>query len=191
MPSPRILAIDNYDSFTFTLVDYLKSLGASVLVKQNDAMSAQDALGLVVDGFLISPGPGVPEDAGMSVELARGCIDTNRPLLGICLGHQAIVQACDQTIDRVAPMHGKIAKVEHNGEGLLAHVPSPFSAARYHSLAATRLVRPLIPYAWSDDGVVMAIRHETAPVHGIQFHPESIATEHGHQMLKTFLLACA
>ena len=190
MPSARILALDNYDSFTFTLVDYLRVAGAEVTVFRNDAISAREALAGPFDGFLISPGPGRPEDAGISVELARGCIETSRPLLGVCLGHQAIALACGQKVGRVPPMHGKIAMIRHDRSGLFARLPSPFAATRYHSLAVGKLAPPLIAYAWSEDGVVMAMRHEHAPVHGVQFHPESIASEHGHALLAAFLEVC-
>lgn len=187
----RILALDNYDSFTFTLVDYLQSLGAEVTVLRNDAITAREALAGPFHGFLISPGPGRPEDAGASVELAAGCIETGRPLLGVCLGHQAIAVACGQTVGRVHPMHGKIASIRHIRGGLFATLPSPFAATRYHSLAVDEPRPPLIADAWSEDGVVMAMHHAHAPVHGVQFHPESIASEHGHALLATFLETCA
>ena len=132
---PRILAIDNYDSFTFTLVDYLRVAGADVTVRRNDAIGAREALAGPFDGFLISPGPGRPEDAGISVELARGCIETARPLLGVCLGHQAIALACGQKVGRVPPMHGKIANIRHDRTGLFERLPTPFAATRYHSLS--------------------------------------------------------
>ena len=187
----RILALDNYDSFTFTLVDYLRSLGAEVEVRRNDAIGAREALAGPFDGFLISPGPGRPEDAGVSVELARGCIETKRPLLGVCLGHQAIALACGQKVARVPPMHGKIAHIAHDRSGLFEALPSPFAATRYHSLAVGEVEPPLVANAWSEDKVVMAMRHQQAPVHGVQFHPESVATEHGHALLAAFLAACA
>lgn len=190
MAAARILALDNYDSFTFTLVDYLRTLGAEVTVLRNDAIDARQALAGPFDGFLISPGPGRPEDAGISVELARGCIETARPLLGVCLGHQAIALACGQTVGRVPPMHGKVASIRHVSDGLFARLPSPFAATRYHSLAVGEPAPPLTANAWSEDGVVMAMRHERAPVHGLQFHPESIASEHGHALLGAFLELC-
>jgi len=191
MAAPRILALDNYDSFTFTLVDYLRTLGAEVDVRRNDAISAREALAGPFDGFLISPGPGRPEDAGISVELAKGCIETRRPLLGVCLGHQAIALACGQRVERVPPMHGKIANIRHDKTGLFERIPSPFAATRYHSLAVGEVAPPLIANAWSEDDVVMALRHEFAPVHGVQFHPESIASEHGHALLGAFLEDCS
>ena len=190
MAGPRILAIDNYDSFTFTLVDYLRVAGADVTVRRNDAIGAREALAGPFDGFLISPGPGRPEDAGISVELARGCIETARPLLGVCLGHQAIALACGQKVGRVPPMHGKIANIRHDRTGLFERLPTPFSATRYHSLSVGDPTPPLIANAWSEDGVVMAMHHERAPVHGVQFHPESIASEHGHALLAAFLDVC-
>jgi len=191
MVSARILALDNYDSFTFTLVDYLRVAGAEVTVLRNDAIDARAALAGPFDGFLISPGPGRPEDAGISVELARGCIDTARPLLGVCLGHQAIALACGQKVGRVPPMHGKIAAITHDRTGLFERLPTPFAATRYHSLSVGDPVPPLIANAWSEDGVVMAMRHQRAPVHGLQFHPESIASEHGHALLAAFLSRCS
>ncbi|MEO8618274.1 MAG: aminodeoxychorismate/anthranilate synthase component II [Sphingomicrobium sp.] len=191
MPAPRILAVDNYDSFTFTLVDYFLTLGAAVTVVRNDERSVGELLADDHAGYLISPGPGRPEEAGVSVPLAQACIETKKPLLGICLGHQAIAIACGQPVTRVAPMHGKIAEIRHDGSGIFLDLPSPFAATRYHSLAATDPAPPLFANAWSEDGVVMAMRHEDAPAHGIQFHPESVASEHGHRLLDTFLKLCA
>ena len=186
-----ILVIDNYDSFTFTLVDYLKTLGAQVRVERNDAVSVEQALGSGASGFLISPGPGAPEEAGMSVALASACIEQRRPLLGVCLGHQAIAMACGGAVERVHPMHGKVASVSHDGSGLFAGLPSPFPATRYHSLAVLDPPKPLVANAWSEDGLCMALRHEHAPVHGVQFHPESIASEQGHALLRAFLSSAA
>ena len=191
MAAPAILAIDNYDSFTFTLVDYLLSLGASVTVRKNDEISCADALAGGFDGFLISPGPGAPGEAGISVALASACIAARRPILGVCLGHQAIGLACGAKVERVAPIHGKIDEVRHDGSGLFAQLPSPLAATRYHSLAVPEPKLPLAANAWSGDGLVMAMRHVDAPAHGIQFHPESIGSEHGHAMLGSFLALCA
>ncbi len=187
----RILVLDNYDSFTFTLVDYLLSLGAEVSVEKNDSIGVGEALQAPYAGYLISPGPGSPDDAGISVELSKACIEKRRPLLGVCLGHQAIALACGSAVERVPPMHGKIAEVRHDGSGLFPGLPSPFAATRYHSLAVPDPHPPLTANAWTDDDVVMAVRHETAPVHGVQFHPESVASEHGHALLKAFLSLCA
>ncbi len=190
MSSPRILVVDNIDSFTFMLVDYLVALGAEVVVKRNDALSVREAMGSGADGILISPGPGRPEDAGISVELAGACMTRGHPLLGICLGHQAIALACGSPVERTHPVHGKIASIRHDGTGLFGGLPSPFAATRYHSLAVLRPCPPLVANAWSEDGTVMAMRHERAPVHGIQFHPESVASEHGKAILSQFLEAC-
>ena len=190
MNRPRILVVDNVDSFTFMLVDYLLSLGADVRVERNDRLSANAALELGSDGILISPGPGAPEDAGISVELSALCIEKRHPLLGICLGHQAIAVACSSPVSRTHPVHGKVASVRHDGTGLFQGLPSPFAATRYHSLAVPDLRPPLIPNAWSEDGRVMAMRHEQAPVHGLQFHPESVASEQGKPLLAAFLSLC-
>ena len=187
----RLLALDNYDSFTFTLVDYLRTEGADVTVLRNDALAVREALAEPFDGFLISPGPGRPEDAGISVDLARACIELRRPLLGVCLGHQAIALACGQSVGTVPPIHGKIAAITHDSSGLFERLPSPFAATRYHSLAVGSVSPPLIANAWSEDGVVMAMRHQFAPAHGVQFHPESIASEHGHALLGAFVARCA
>jgi anthranilate synthase component 2 len=187
---PRILVVDNVDSFTFMLVDYLKSLGAEVEVERNEGVSVDQALEKGRNGILISPGPGRPEDAGISIELAARCIERRHPLLGVCLGHQAIAIACGSTVERTYPVHGKIARVTHNGSGLLAGLPSPFAATRYHSLAVPDPHPPLIANAWSEDGTVMSMRHADAPVHGVQFHPESVASEEGKPLLKAFLGIC-
>jgi anthranilate synthase component 2 len=191
MAGPSILAIDNYDSFTFTLVDYLLSLGTGVTVEKNDTVTVARAMGGKFDGFLISPGPGTPEKSGISVALALACIQARRPLLGICLGHQAIALACGSEVARVPPVHGKVDSVRHDGSGLFADLPSPLAATRYHSLAVPDPQAPLIANAWSADGLPMAMRHAEAPAHGIQFHPESIGSEHGHAMLGRFLALCA
>jgi anthranilate synthase component II len=142
------------------------------------------------DGFLISPGPGRPEDSGISVGLAAACIETRRPLLGICLGHQAMALACGSEVSLVPPVHGKVDEVRHDGSGLFAGLPSPLEATRYHSLAVPNPRPPLAANAWSADGLVMAMRHTEAPAHGIQFHPESIGSQHGHAMLTSFLALC-
>lgn len=191
MTARAILAIDNYDSFTFTIVDYLQSLGAAVTVVKNDMVTTDQALAGPFDGFLISPGPGTPDDAGISVALASACISARRPLLGICLGHQAIALACGSGVSRVAPVHGKVGQVRHDGSGLFEGLPSPLAATRYHSLAVPDPRPPLMANAWASDGLPMAVRHADAPVHGIQFHPESIGSEHGHAMLGRFLALCA
>lgn len=183
----KIFVLDNYDSFTFTLVDYLRQLGARVTVARNDCGDADSLASGPYDGFLISPGPGRPEQAGVSVALAQRCIAHHRPLLGVCLGHQAIAAACGARVERATPVHGKVATICHEGGGLLAGLPSPFAATRYHSLAVIEPQPPLVADAWSEDGVVMALHHQSAPVHGVQFHPESIASEHGLAILAAFL----
>jgi anthranilate synthase component 2 len=190
MKAPRLLLLDNIDSFSFMLADTLRVAGAEVVVERHDAVDVEGALAIGRDGIVISPGPGAPEDAGISVALAAACIARSWPLLGVCLGHQAIALACGGTVERVAPMHGKIARVRHDGSGLFARLPSPFAATRYHSLAVIDPPAPLVPNAWSEDGIVMAMRHATAPAHGIQFHPESIATEHGTTLLAAFVEQC-
>jgi anthranilate synthase component 2 len=187
---PRVLVIDNVDSFTFMLVDYLLSLGADVEVERHDGISVDGALEKGRDGILISPGPGTPGNAGISVALAACCIERRRPLLGVCLGHQAIALACGSKVETTYPVHGKVAHVRHDGSGLFGDLPSPFAATRYHSLAVCDPGPPLIANAWSEDGTVMAVRHADAPVHGVQFHPESIASEQGKRLLKAFLDTC-
>ena len=184
-----ILVIDNYDSFTFNLVHYLQQLGVAVEVVRNDAMSVGQALSSGAAGFLISPGPGTPDDAGISLDLIAACAKHSRPLLGVCLGHQAIGQTFGGKVVRGHLMHGKTASVSHDGSGLFTGLPSPFTATRYHSLSVKRETMPdvLEITAWTDDGEVMGFQHKTRPIHGVQFHPESIATEGGHHLLANFL----
>ena len=189
-----ILVIDNYDSFTWNLVHYLQELGAAVEVVRNDAVSVEQALASGANGFLISPGPCTPNEAGISLGLVEALKDDGRPLLGVCLGHQAIGQSFGGTVTRAATlMHGKTSPVEHDGSGVFAGLPSPFTATRYHSLivAADDLPADLLPNAHSADGTIMGVRHRTLPIHGVQFHPESIATEHGHALLANFLAMTA
>ena len=188
---PSVLVIDNLDSFTFTLVDYLASLGASVRVVRSNALGVRDCLASDAGGFLISPGPGHPADAGISVDLARACIEERRPLLGVCLGHQAIGLACGARVGRVAPVHGKTGELRHDGTGLFEGLPSPFTITRYHSLAITAAAPPLEVNARGKDGTIQGARHLAAPVHGVQFHPESVASEHGHAILAAFLRSCS
>ena len=187
MVRARILALDNYDSFTFTLVDYLASAGADVTVVRNDALTVSEAISGPFNGFMISPGPGKPQDAGISVALASACIAEKRPLLGVCLGHQAIALACGQDVERVCPVHGKISSLRHDNSGLFAGLPIPMNVTRYHSLAVTKTEPPLVANAWTEDGVIMGLRHAHAPVHGVQFHPESVASENGHALIQAFL----
>ena len=188
--APRLLLIDNVDSFTFMLADTLRVAGADVAVERHDALDIEQALALGRDGIVISPGPGAPRDAGISVALTTQCIVRQRPLLGVCLGHQALALACGGQVERVAPMHGKIASVRHDASGLFARLPSPFAATRYHSLAVIDLPPVLVANAWSEDGTMMAMRHAGAPAHGIQFHPESVATEHGAALIAAFVALC-
>ena len=182
-----ILVIDNYDSFTWNLVHYLMELGAEVDVVRNDDMSAGQALASGAQAFLISPGPKTPNEAGVSLHLVAACADSGKPLLGVCLGHQTIGQHFGGTVARGGLMHGKTSSVTHDGSGLFAGLPSPFIATRYHSLIVEDIPASLIVNATSDDGHVMGFRHATLPIHGVQFHPESIATEHGHAMLANFM----
>jgi anthranilate synthase component II len=184
-----ILVIDNYDSFTWNLVHYLMELGAEVEVVRNDEISAGQALSSGAEAFLISPGPCTPNEAGVSLELVAACADAGRPLLGVCLGHQAIGQHFGGKVVRGGLMHGKTSPVSHDGSGLFGGLPSPFTATRYHSLIVDDIPASLIVNATSDDGHVMGFRHTTLPIHGVQFHPESIATEHGHEMLANFMRA--
>ena len=185
-----ILVIDNYDSFTWNLVHYLMELGAEVEVVRNDALSAAQALASGAQGFLISPGPCTPNEAGISLDLVAACAEAARPLLGVCLGHQAIGQHFGGRVVRGGLMHGKTSPVSHDGSGLFAGLPSPFVATRYHSLVVEDVPDSLLVNATADDAHVMGFRHATLPIHGVQFHPESIATEHGHALLANFLRVC-
>jgi anthranilate synthase component 2 len=182
-----ILVIDNYDSFTWNLVHYLLELGAEVEVVRNDDMSAGQAISSGAEAFLISPGPKTPNEAGISLDLVAACAEAGKPLLGVCLGHQTIGQHFGGTVTRGGLMHGKTSPVTHDDTGLYAGLPSPFTATRYHSLIVENIPESLIVNATSDDGHVMGFRHRTLPIHGVQFHPESIATEHGHAMLANFM----
>ncbi len=182
-----ILVVDNYDSFTWNLVHYLQELGAEVEVVRNDAISAGQALSSGASAFLISPGPCTPNEAGVSLDLVAACADAGRPLLGVCLGHQAIGQHFGGRVERGGLMHGKTSAIEHDGTGLFEGLPSPFTATRYHSLVVNAVPDSLRINARTADGLVMGVAHATLPIHGVQFHPESIATEHGHAMLANFL----
>ena len=182
-----ILVIDNYDSFTWNLVHYLMELGAEVEVVRNDAISAAEAIASGAKGFLISPGPCTPNEAGISLDLVAACADAAKPLLGVCLGHQSIGQHFGGKVVRGGLMHGKTSSVTHDGTGIFAGLPSPFIATRYHSLIVDDVPDGLVVNCTSDDGHVMGFRHKELPIHGVQFHPESIATEHGHEMLANFL----
>lgn len=185
-----ILVIDNYDSFTWNLVHYLMEMGAKVEVVRNDAMSAGQAISTGAQGFLISPGPCTPNEAGISLDLVGAAADAGVPLLGVCLGHQSIGQYFGGQVVRGGLMHGKTSPVTHDGSGLFAGLPSPFTATRYHSLVVENVPESLVINATSDDGHAMGFRHASLPIHGVQFHPESIATEHGHALLANFLKMC-
>jgi anthranilate synthase component II len=184
-----ILVVDNYDSFTWNLVHYLRELGAEVRVERNDALSASEALATKAEAILISPGPGTPAGAGISLELVAACAAQGRPLLGVCLGHQAIGEHFGGRIVRTVPVHGKTCEVRHDVTGLFTGLPSPFTVTRYHSLAVepSSIPEALIVNAFADDGTVQGVRHRSLPIHGVQFHPESIASEHGHALLRNFL----
>ena len=184
-----ILVIDNYDSFTYNLVHYLNELGADTVVHRNDDLSVQEALGLKPNAVLLSPGPKAPDQAGICLPLLRGAPD-DLAILGVCLGHQAIGQAYGGDVIRAKEvMHGKTSKIFHNDKGVFKGLPNPFIATRYHSLAVDKATLPadLEITAWTEDGEIMGVQHRTRPVYGVQFHPESIATEGGHQLLANFL----
>jgi len=185
-----ILVLDNYDSFTWNLVHYLMELGAEVEVVRNDALTAAQAIQTGASGFLISPGPCTPNEAGISLDLVGAAADAKIPLLGVCLGHQSIGQYFGGKVVRGGLMHGKTSPVTHDNTGVFEGIPSPFTATRYHSLIVTDIPPCLAVNARSDDGHVMGFRHLTLPIHGVQFHPESIATQHGHAMLANFLHMC-
>jgi para-aminobenzoate synthetase component 2 len=188
----RILVIDNYDSFVYTLNGYLQQLGAETLVIRNDSVTAEE-LGKLVstfDGVLISPGPGKPADAGVSIEMVNIALAEGTPLLGVCLGHQAIAEAAGAVVTNAEElMHGKVSKVTHQNDTLFHDVPTTFDATRYHSLAVVRNTVPneLVVTAQTQSGIVMALRHATKPIWGVQFHPESVLTEGGYQMLGNWL----
>ena len=187
----KILVVDNYDSFVFNLVQYLQQLSAECTVVRNDAVAAEEAS--KYDGVLISPGPGTPEKAGISVEMIKYCAQHSIPLFGVCLGHQAIGVAFGATVSRAPELlHGKTSLVYHQQEGVLADIPSPFTATRYHSLCVEKESVPntLHITGTTDSGLVMSMEHTTLPIQGVQFHPESVLTEHGHQMLANWLVMC-
>ena len=185
-----LLLIDNYDSFTYNLVHYLGELGADVVVKRNDALDVQDAMALQPEAILLSPGPCDPDQAGICLALIGAASETRTPLMGVCLGHQSIGQAFGGKVIRCHEIvHGKMGTMHHEGEGLFKDVPTPFEATRYHSLIVERATLPacLTVTAELSDGTIMGLQHNSLPIHGVQFHPESIASEHGHHLLKNFL----
>ncbi len=185
-----ILVIDNYDSFTFNLVHYLMELGPEVVVRRNDALSAADAMAMAPQAILLSPGPCTPNEAGICLDLIGAAAQARMPLLGVCLGHQALGQAFQGRVVRAPTlMHGKTSPIHHRGQSVFAGLPSPFTATRYHSLIVDRTTLPpvLEITAETEDGIIMGLQHKTLPLHGVQFHPESIATEHGHALIANFL----
>ena len=184
-----ILVVDNYDSFTYNLVHYLAELGAETIVRRNDAITVQDAFAMRPQAILLSPGPCAPDQAGICLPLLNGAAE-DLPILGVCLGHQAMGQAFGGDVIRAKTlMHGKTSPIHHAGVGLFKGLPDPFTATRYHSLAVKRETLPaeLEVTAWTADGEIMGLQHRTRPIHGVQFHPESVATEHGHALLANFL----
>jgi para-aminobenzoate synthetase component 2 len=189
----RILVVDNYDSFVYNLVQYLGQLGAEVVVRRNDAIAPDGLDELVVDGVLISPGPGTPQDAGNAMALVRACAARALPLFGVCLGHQAIGAVFGAPIVRAPELlHGKTSDIVHDGTGVLAGLPSPFTATRYHSLAVEEDALPpeIVVSARTASGVVMALRHADLPIDGVQFHPESVLTQGGHRIVGNWLASC-
>ncbi len=185
-----LLLIDNYDSFTYNLVHYFGELGADVLVKRNDALTVQDVLALKPEAIILSPGPCDPAAAGICLPLTTAAYEAQIPLLGVCLGHQTIGQAFGGKVVRCHEIvHGKMGAMHHAGKGVFRGLPSPFLATRYHSLIVERATLPdcLEVTAWLEDGTIMGLRHKTRLIEGVQFHPESIASEHGHQLLRNFL----
>jgi para-aminobenzoate synthetase component 2 len=184
----RILVVDNYDSFVFNIVQYLQQLGAEVVVKRNDEVNANSINEF--DGVLLSPGPGTPEDAGACIEIVKAAIEKQKPLLGVCLGHQAIGSALGGKVSRAPELlHGKTSQVQHKNEGVFKDLKSPFRATRYHSLAIENPNFPndLTITATTESGVIMGVKHKTAPIEGVQFHPESVLTEEGHHLLANWL----
>ena len=189
----RILVLDNYDSFVYNLVQYLGQLGAEVIVRRNDAVRPAELDALAVDGVLISPGPGTPQDAGESMAFVSACAERRLPLFGVCLGHQAIGAVYGAPVLRAPELlHGKTSEVVHDGTGVLAGLPSPFVATRYHSLAVSEAELPaeIIVTGRTASGVVMSLRHASLPIDGVQFHPESVLTQGGHRMVANWLQRC-
>ncbi len=185
-----LLLIDNYDSFTYNLVHYLGELGADVMVRRNDALDVQEAMALRPAGIVLSPGPCDPDRAGICLPLIDAAAEARIPLLGVCLGHQAIGQAFGGRVVRAGEIvHGKLGQMYHDGTGVFTGLPSPFAATRYHSLIVERASLPdeLVVNAWLEDGTIMGLRHRDLPIEGVQFHPESIASENGHALLRNFL----
>ncbi|MFW5470283.1 aminodeoxychorismate/anthranilate synthase component II [Knoellia sp. CPCC 206435] len=187
----RILVIDNYDSFVFTIVGYLEQLGAECTVVRNDAISAAD--GADFDGVLVSPGPGTPEEAGVSMAMIEACGERAQPMLGVCLGHQALGVVAGGVVGRAPELlHGKTSLVHHESDGVLAGLPTPFTATRYHSLTIDPATLPesLVSTGHTESGIIMAVQHRQLPLHGVQFHPESVLTQGGHRLLANWLEVC-
>ncbi|MCW2527698.1 MAG: Anthranilate synthase component 2 [Pseudonocardiales bacterium] len=189
----KVLVIDNYDSFVYNLVQYLAQLGAEVEVRRNDEIAADEIVAFGADAVLISPGPGTPQEAGVSMAAVRVCAEAGLPLFGVCLGHQAIGAVYGGVVSRAPELlHGKTSEVFHDDEGVLAGLPSPFIATRYHSLAVEEATLPeqIEVTGRTETGIVMAMRHRTLPIEGVQFHPESVLTQGGHRMLANWLRSC-
>ena len=187
----RILVVDNYDSFVFTIVGYLEQLGAECTVVRNDAIAPAD--GADFDGVLVSPGPGTPEEAGVSMAMIEACGERSQPMLGVCLGHQALGVVAGGVVGRAPELlHGKTSLVHHEGVGVLAGLPTPFTATRYHSLTIDPPTLPdsLVATGHTESGIIMAVQHRELPLHGVQFHPESVLTQGGHRLLATWLEVC-
>ena len=185
-----LLLIDNYDSFTYNLLHYLGSLGADIVVERNDAIDVQQAMAMNPSGILLSPGPCDPDQAGICLALTEAAAETGIPLMGVCLGHQTIGQAFGGKVVQASDIvHGKLGEIRHNGTGLFKGLPSPFAATRYHSLIVDRATLPdcLEITAELTDGTIMGLQHKSLPIHGVQFHPESIRSEHGHALLQNFI----
>ncbi|MAM75617.1 aminodeoxychorismate/anthranilate synthase component II [Tistrella mobilis] len=190
LPTPKILMVDNYDSFTWNLVHYLGEAGAEVEVVRNDQMTADEAMARRPDGILLSPGPCDPDRAGICLDMVAAAARTGTPLLGVCLGHQTIGQAFGGHVVRgPKPMHGKVTAIHHHGGPLFDGLPETFPVTRYHSLVVERASLPaaLVVTAEDDDGIIMGLSHRDLPIHGVQFHPESIASAHGHELIGNFL----
>lgn len=183
------ILIDNYDSFTHNITQYCGELGTPLTVIRNDEQTVQEIIAQSPAGIIISPGPSDPNNAGICLPLVKACADHKIPLLGICLGHQTIGQAFGGTIIKTAPIHGKTSTITHTGQGIFKSIPSPYKIARYHSLIIDPATCPadLTITAQTEDGIIMAVQHKSLPIHGVQFHPESIATDHGHTLIKNFL----
>ncbi len=186
-----VLVVDNYDSFVFTIVGYLEQLGAECTVVRNDAVTPAEGAGY--DGVLVSPGPGTPEEAGVSMAMIEACAEREQPMLGVCLGHQALGVVCGGVVGRAPELlHGKTSEVVHDGTGVLAGLATPFTATRYHSLTIdpATLGDDLLVNGRTESGIIMAVRHRELPLHGVQFHPESVLTEGGHRLLANWLEVC-